>query len=122
MLAVVGDGNVVSSDDWEDYLSALTRAVLGSVVTRHLVYVEIAAPPAAILRRISDIVRGHPSLVALLSPSTALRFVVSTFSLVNRSIRYFPPEQLTEALVHIHCNPAEQRAIRDALARARERA
>lgn len=122
MITVVRDGSAVANADWESFLTLLAKATSGTIVTRHLVYVETTAPPAAILRRISDIVRGNTSSVALLSPSAALRFVVSTFSLVNRSIRYFTPEQLTEALVHIHCNAAEQRALRNALARMRESA
>lgn len=120
MISVVRNGSVVSDDDWESYLKVLRNVTSGALVTRHVVYVETTAPPAAILRRISEIVRGKASSVALISPSAALRFVVSTFSLVNRSIRYFTPLQLTEALVHIGCDATQQLALRDALARLRE--
>jgi hypothetical protein len=84
---------------------------------RFLVYVDGAAPAPAHLQRIAALVRGHTVTAALVSPSLALRFAVSAFTLVTNSIRYFTPEQLPDALTHIRCSEAESRLVQEALQR-----
>ena len=45
-----------------------------------------------------------------------MRFVACTFSLTNRNLRYFTPQELSEALTHLRCTHEERNAIRAALA------
>jgi hypothetical protein len=109
-------GDAVSDDEWDRYIhfmSSLTQLP----ALRILVCVEGSPPSAANQRRISEVVRGRAWKVALVSSSTALRFVVSAFSLINRTIRYFPPEELQRALDHIDCSPDERREVALALER-----
>jgi hypothetical protein len=113
-------GQDVAQAEWDRYIDfmALQKHTLG---LRFVVFADGSPPSAANQRRIAEIVRAKSGewLVALISSSTALRFVVSAFSLVNRSIRFFTPEQLPEALLHIHCTPEEQRAVHEVLQRLR---
>lgn len=105
-----------TEEHWNRYIDCMTR-LKDTVGVRYLVWHTGSPPTPSVQKRISDLERGRGSLVSLISPSLALRFVVSAFSLINRNIRYFPPEQLTEALEHIRCTPLEKSAVRDALRR-----
>jgi hypothetical protein len=110
-------GGRASPEEWDRYISFM-KTITSTPRVRFLVWVEGSPPTAANQRRISELVqRDWP--VALVSPSTAMRFVVSAFSLVNRSIRFFAPAQLSDALVHIHCTAADAIAVHDALERLR---
>lgn len=114
-LLVSYQGSTETALEWERYL-----AFLGTVsrdAMRFMVYVDGAAPSPAHLQRLAGLVRGHQVTAALVSPSLALRFAVSAFTLVTRSIRYFTPEQLLDALAHIRCSEAESRLVQEALQR-----
>jgi hypothetical protein len=92
------------------------KTIVGTVELRYLVFVEGSPPTAANQRRIAALVKREWP-VALVSSSNVMRFVVSAFSLVNRSIRFFSPAQLSDALVHIHCTAADALVVHEALAR-----
>lgn len=110
-------GANASAEDWDRYISFM-KTIAGTTDLRFLVFVEGAPPSAANQRRIAELVKREWP-VALVSSSTAMRFVVSAFSLVNRSIRFFSPAQLTDALVHIHCSAMDALAVYDAVDRLR---
>lgn len=111
------NGPNATQEQWERYIDSM-KTNADTPDLRFLVFVEGPPPSAANQRRIAELVKREWP-VALVSSSTAMRFVVSTFSLVNRSIRYFPPAQLTDALVHIHCTAMEALAVYDAVDRLR---
>jgi hypothetical protein len=117
-ILVSYQGNDAQPAQWENYLE-LMGTLTGVASLRFLVYAEGSPPSAALQRRIVGLVRGHSWRVALVSSSAALRFVVSTFALVNRSIRYFTPEQLAGALLHIGCSAQEAIAVERVLHRLR---
>jgi hypothetical protein len=104
-----------SDEEWRSYL-ALLKGLSPDRCARLLVYAE--TPPA---RRhidgIVEVVRGKQLRVSLVSPSTAVRFVASTFALIVRGFRFFPPEQLSAALLHIGCDHGEQVKVRQVLDR-----
>jgi hypothetical protein len=102
-------------EQWDRYIS-LMRTISVPAEMRFFVFVEGMPPSAAIQRRISELVNRN-SPVALVSSSTAMRFVVSAFSLVNRSIRIFSPAHVSEALAHIRCSTAEALLVSEVLQR-----
>jgi hypothetical protein len=104
-------------DQWREY-TAMMRSFQGNSATRHLVYAD-APPPAYALMDLANAARGQPWVVALLSPSTAVRFAASTFSLVVKGFRFFVPEQLDAAMFHIGCDIKQQHRAREALRRLR---
>ena len=110
-------GPDATPEEWDRYI-AMMRTISTEPDLRFLVLVEGPPPTAANQRRVSQLIqRDWP--VALVSSSAAMRFVVSAFSLVNRSIRFFLPAQLSDALVHIHCSTADALAVHDVLERLR---
>jgi hypothetical protein len=114
-LLVSFQGSAPSSEDWDRYLTALSTLEMKAL--RCLIYVDGAAPSPAYLQRIANIVRGNAVTAALVSPSLALRFAVSAFSLVTRNIRYFMPTQLDDALAHLRCTAAEAHLVQETLQR-----
>jgi hypothetical protein len=110
-------GPHATPEEWDRYIS-LMRTLAPTAGVRFLVWVEGPPPSAANQRRIMELVRRDWP-VALVSTSTAMRFVVSTFSLVNRTIRFFSPDQLSDALTHLHCAIPEAAAVHGALDRLR---
>jgi hypothetical protein len=45
-----------------------------------------------------------------------MRFVASAFSLVNKNLRYFTPQELPIALRHLQCTTTEQATVQATLA------
>lgn len=122
---VLGNGSLVVTycDDlvepaqWDAYLMMIQER-RGRSSVRFLIY-SLVTPPREVLSRLAGAVRGQPWQVALLSPSTAVRFAASTFSLIVKGFRFFPPERLDDALAHVCCEGAELEQARAALARMR---
>lgn len=108
--------DTAAPERWDAYLRVLQDRRGQS--TRHLIYCA-AAPPSDVLGRIANAARGQPWTVSLISPSTAVRFAASTFSMIIRGFRFFAPDRLRDALLHLHCDDAEQEQARRALARCR---
>jgi hypothetical protein len=108
-------GPHATQEQWDRYIS-LMQTISGASEMRFLVLVEGSPPSAANQLRIRALVKREWP-VALVSSSIAMRFVVSAFSLVNRSIRFFSPEDLSGALVHIGCSRTEALAVHEALHR-----
>jgi hypothetical protein len=115
-LIVTYCDDAATSAQWSGYLRMM-HGVKGRA-TRYLVYAA-AAPPAEVLTQIAGAARGQPWQVSLLSPSTAVRFAASTFSMIVRGFKFFVPERMRDALQHLQCSDAEQEEARRALARCR---
>ena len=82
-------------------------------------YTEGPRPSREQQERLRSTVPRHQWLVALVSPSPEMRFVACTFSLTNRNLRYFTPQELPQALRHLHCTLDEQTAVQATLAELR---
>jgi hypothetical protein len=117
-ILVSYQGTDVLPEEWESYL-ALLSTLTGLESLRFVIFADGSPPSAAHQKRIASLVRGHSWPVALISSSTALRFVVSAFSLVNRSIRYFTPDHIPDALRHIGCSAEEATKVDRLLQRMR---
>ncbi len=48
---------------------------------------------------------------AVVSASPEMRFIASAFSLSNRNLRYFTPDELPQALRHLQCTREEQEQV-----------
>jgi hypothetical protein len=107
-----------SAEEWDRYID-LMETVSQRPTTRYLVYHDGPPPTLRDQQRIAALARPHKPLVALISSSGTLRFVVSAFSLVTRQIRFFPPDQVREALAHLGLDGPAQRAVKEALERLR---
>ena len=115
-LIVTYCDDAASSEQWSAYLRMM-HGLKGRGV-RHFIYCA-AAPSREILTQLASIARGQPWQVSLASPSTAVRFAASTFSMIVRGFRFFPPDRMREALEHLQCNDTEQEEARRAMARCR---
>lgn len=111
-------GGEAEDNRWDEYV-ALLRSLHGQLHVRFLVDVWREQPPLARIERLLGVVQGKPWRVAMLSSSTAMRFVASSFSLVVRNVRLFAPEDLDAALDHLNCSAAEKEHVGECLQRLR---
>jgi hypothetical protein len=88
-----------SDAEWEPYLETL-KGIDRSAPVRILAYTEGGRPTREQQQRLKA-VEKQGWLVAVVSPSTAVRFVVSVFALELPTIRLFSPEQLDEACSYL---------------------
>lgn len=109
-----------SDKQWQDYIITLNRLQADDARPLRILAYAADAPPRAALDGLMSAARGKSWRVALLSPSTAVRFAASTFSFVIRTLRFFAPNELVAAYDHLGCDEGERRKAGDALARLRE--
>jgi hypothetical protein len=109
MLAYHGQHEAEDSE-WDEYLTLL-RSLEGQRRVRVLVYSEGGRPTREQQHRMTEVLKiGWP--VAVVSPSTAVRFVVSVFALDVPAIRLFTLDQLDEAFAHIGCTDEDAAVVR----------
>jgi hypothetical protein len=115
-LIVTYCDHAATTEQWSAYIRMMHG--LRGRGARHLIYCSVA-PPADVLGRIANAARGQPWQVALISPSTAVRFAASTFSMIVRGFRFFSPDRVRDAIQHLQCDEADEEQARRALARCR---
>jgi hypothetical protein len=98
---------------------ALLSSLAEKPDVRCLWFTDGAHPTRSDQESLSQRVPKHQWRVALVSGSPQIRFIASAFSLVNRNLRYFTPEQLPQALRHLLCTREEQDAVQSVLAELR---
>jgi hypothetical protein len=108
-----------SDQQWLEYIGTLSR--LPSEVSRPLRILAYAAeaPPRTALEGIMSAARGKSWRVAVISPSTGVRFVASTFSFVIKTFRFFAPNELPAAFDHLGCDQGARSKADEVLARLR---
>jgi hypothetical protein len=98
-----------SGEEWQAYLEQLRN--IADVEHRALVYSE-----HHISRKEQDELKQATTgsakpRVALISPSTAVRFVASIFTLLNRNVRFFAPSHFDAALAYLACDEREAEVV-----------
>lgn len=109
--------NDASDAEWEPYLEILKRLV-GTKNVRIFAYTDGGRPTREQQQRLLEIDLDRWP-IAVVSPSTAVRFIVSVFALETPAIRLFPPEQLSEACAYLNCTAEELTTIHAGLDRAK---
>jgi hypothetical protein len=104
-------------DRWDDCVRLLNE-LRRQPHTRFLVYQQ-QQPPLSAVTRLTEAVRGGRWRVSMVSPSAAMRFVASSFSLIVKDVRFFAPEALDAALNHLNCTAAEKGRVTACLERLR---
>lgn len=104
--------------DWDRFVQQV-RDYDGDM--RCLVFTEGWHPSRAQGMQIRNATRGKRPSVAIVSPSTAIPFVVSVFTLVNRRMRFFNADELERAFEHLRFEPKERAIVSEILARLRAR-
>ncbi len=108
-LMILCQGNTNSSDSaWDAYLVELRRGLQSGEHFRSLVVTEGAYPTRSQQARMTSLVGGRTPRVAVITSSTALRFVVSILALLNKKVSCFDPRQRKAAFSHIGLTPSEQ--------------
>ena len=119
LVAYHANGNV-EDEVWDGYVAAIVEH-LGPKL-RCLVWNEGGRPTSDQQRRLVVATHNAKVPVAVVSSSIAVRFIVSALALANRHVRYFPADQIHNALVYLCEDPNHRAAIGSALERVRERA
>jgi hypothetical protein len=109
-LVVCQNAEVPAPAEWSGYLEQLRR--VAHIKHRAIVYTEIhLTRPQQV--EVEEATRSQtPPRVAVISPSTAVRFVASMFTLLNRDIRFFAPTQYAAAITHLGLTTQESEAVR----------
>lgn len=100
---------------WDAYLT-MVKDIVAKGDPRFLIY-TLEPPPRSAIDSLLSVTRGGRWRTALVSPSLAVRFIASTFSLAVRNLRYFQVDALPAALEHLECIPQEKQAVYGALRR-----
>jgi hypothetical protein len=106
--------------EWDTYLAALAGPSKANRL-RCIVITDGASPTRAQRERMVATVEGKPTRVAVISPATAVRFVVSVLALVNRDIRSFSPKEYDAAFSHVGLAPTEYASVKVAIERVHQR-
>jgi hypothetical protein len=105
VLVVCQNDSAPSKEEWTAYLTELRR--LATIEHRVLLYTEIHVTRSQ-QAELEDATRSQIApRVAVISPSNAVRFVATMFTLTNRNIRFFSPVQYAGALTHLKLKPRE---------------
>ena len=118
-LVVCQNDSAPSADEWAGYLRELRR--LTRIEHRVLLYTEIHLTRQQ-QTELEDATRSPIApRVAVVSPSNAVRFVASIFTLLNRNIRFFSPQHYAGALTHLQLRPQEIAAVTTCYGKLMER-
>jgi hypothetical protein len=116
-LVVTYSGDGATPEQWVAYMKMMRR-LKDHGSTRFLIWADVS-PPTHVLADIASVARGQPWQVALISPSTAVRFAASTFAFVTKGFRFFPPDRVHDALAHLGGDEREQKRAFAVLERLR---
>jgi hypothetical protein len=94
----------------------LLRTLADQADLRFLWYTEGHRPSREQQERLSSTAPKRQWRAALISPSAGMRFIVAAFSLINRNLRFFEPQELPQALRHLQCTYEEQSVVQTVLA------
>jgi hypothetical protein len=108
--------NEALDSEWDPYLEHLKTLV--GTQARIFVYTEGGRPTRDQQQRLLD-VEKNTWPVAVVSPSTAVRFVVTVFALELPRIQLFAPEQMEEAVAFLGCAPGAIGSVRAAIDRCK---
>jgi hypothetical protein len=119
LIVIYKAAGVPRDGEWDLCLDFLSSTLHYGNRLRFFTYNEDGEMPREHQTRLTEMMRGYTHKVAVVSPSLAMRFMVSIFMMWNRNVRFFSPAQVGEAYQHLGCEPSTQLAIEAALDRAR---
>ena len=96
-----------SEQEWKAYMDGLGPVAHRLEQMRILVLTDGGRPRRDQQTQLTTILAGRSVRTAVVSSSTAVRFVISVFALMNPGIRGFASSHLTEALEYLGLNPNE---------------
>jgi hypothetical protein len=106
--------------EWDAYLQAIAEPLRRNLL-RCVVITEGASPTREQQGRMNALMKGQLVLVAVVSPSTGVRFVVSVLALVNRAIKSYSPRDYEAAFSHLGLAVAERVSVAESIDRVRLR-
>lgn len=108
---LVQDEEPPLNEEWEDWLRLLKSFENERDGARVLVLTRGGGPTPHQRARISKVVGKPNLLVAVVTSSVKVRFIVSSVALVIPRIRSFPWDGLREAFVHLGLSTQEQEQV-----------
>jgi hypothetical protein len=110
-----------SDAEWDAYIGQVQSVAHMHAKLKIFVFSERGRPSKDQQARLTEAASGHLSHVAVVSPAFAMRFVVSALSLFKPNLRFFTPEQLSEAFQHLGFDPAARLIVEQTIERMRRR-
>jgi hypothetical protein len=108
-LLILRQNTETASDaEWDETLELLTKSPHGLAGVKVLVVSDGGGPSAEQRRRLDKVLGGVPVLVAVVSDSSRVRFIVSTVALLTSRIEAFRVSELSEAFDHLYLSPHER--------------
>lgn len=113
-------GRTAASDaDWNTYLDAMRSVLQGDSLFRALVVTDGGYPTRSQQGRMTAFVGKRTPCVAVISSSTAMRFVVSILALLNSKVSCFDPSQRHQAYSYLGLSPSQNATVDAAVERQR---
>lgn len=107
--------------EWSSFFDFVEDTFHYGEQLRFFVYNEDGEMPRQHMERVREMMHAHPCRVAVISPSPAIRFMMSIFAMWNRQVKLFGPEQHQAAFEHLGYDTETGRRILDALERGRQK-
>lgn len=116
-LVSVGGQTPYSDGDWDAYLQIAQQ--LAHEEMRVLAYVGGTLPTRAQQAQLTALPNPRRRRIAVVSQSTAMRFIVSMFVMVVPHIQTFSPDKIEDALAFLQLEPTEAAVVLMTLERLR---
>lgn len=108
-------------NEWPEFFDYVESTFRYGERLRFFVYNEDGEMPREHMERVREMMQAHPLRVAVISPSPAMRFMMSIFAMWNRHVKLFAQDQHQAAFEHLGYDAETGRAILDALERGRRK-
>jgi hypothetical protein len=108
-LLILRENTQTPSDaEWNETLELLTKSPNGMAGVKVLVVSDGGGPSMDQRRRLDKALGGVPVVVAVISDSSKVRFIVSTVALLTSRIQSFRVSELNKACDHLQLSPSER--------------
>lgn len=95
--------------EWDDFLNVLVAHRASFATLRILVVTDGGGPAAAQRKRLEAALGGQSVMVAVVTDSIKVRFIVSSVALLNHSISTFSRSEFAKAVAFLGLAPQEHR-------------
>ena len=109
----------LSDAGWDMHLEQVRSAANRQSDLKLLVINEGGRPSKAQQARLAEVVSGHEWAAAVVSSRIAVRFIVSSLSLVKPNLGCFTPDQMTDAFEHLGIEEHARASVLQAIERLR---
>ena len=111
-LMILRESNDTPTDpDWDAFLAELRVQRPNFKAMRIIVFTDGGGPTSAQRKRLAEALGGSSVQVAVVTDRTAVRFIVSSIALLNKSISTFSVKETTKAYEWLKLSLSDRRLV-----------